>query len=349
MGGNRSIVVVEDRQDWSQVVRRLCGNVNLARYDWVHSSALRFENGKAEGLLYGDPGADFLFFPYVRREIPDTGGLCDLTSAFEFGGLWSCSKEEQVWRELLDGFFRDIPVWAREEGIVSAFCRMSPFNPPFGFLNEDMPCEAFVPVGDHVVIRLGGRSYPQIRNSYRGNTRNKLSQAERAGLRAERTSDAEAFLELYHHGMDRLGAGEEYRFTLERFALLEPFLELFNVTDEQGRISARCAMLVDLPVLWAFLFHTDPSFNHLRPANFAYDHAVRRGMEIGAEYLHLGAGSEMLRKFKAGFSGDTLPYGHMRWIFDRKIYTELSNARGTDSNDFFPAYRAPDSQMEVAR
>ncbi len=155
-----------------------------------------------------------------------------------------------------------------------------------------------------------------------------------------------SFCSIFYESMRRLGANPYYFFPIEFFSDIQEFLHCFLIYTAEGEPCGAHVYLMDYPIVYAFLCHSVPRFNHLRVNNFGYDRMIERAVEMGFKTLHLGGGHPSLFHFKKGFATDVMPHYHLRRICQPACYAELASmtvaeALGKSARGFFPAYRDP--------
>lgn len=286
-------------------------------------------------------GDGLLLFPFVRRSIPGHADIWDLTTAYDFGGyLLDCRPPAAG--DLIDAFRDEWRRWCREHRIVSEFVRLHPLRRP-STLATTVPSR-FRHHQDHAVIEL--HTLPEEPSDrYVGSHRRNLAAGRRAGLRCQRLSRGawSSFAGLYRRTMTLRGAPAYYHFPGEFFDELAAHVaevELFGVPSGD-RLAAAALFLVSGRNLFYFLGGSDPELLALRPNNVLFDGVIRWAREAGFERLHLGGGSESLRRFKMGFGARPVPYYVHAEIHDAERYAQLvAETRGEAYPSFFPQHRA---------
>ena len=347
-----ALSIITGGADWDRAVAGVLDPSVMLSYQYVKAAELLEPSGKAELAAFAHEG-DVLLHPYIRRPIPETPGLEDITSAYEFGGFWSSARDPTVRATLMRGFAERFRGYASEQRIVSEFMRIHPFTD--GVLTA-LAYEV-KQVASHAVVQLD-RPHHAIFDVYPPQLRTAIRKAERHGLRLERSSDFAPFLAIYYANLDRLGAKPYYYFAPSFFAAVQPMLELHHVVDAEGRLCAAHTYLRDGDILFSFLCHGVRERQDLRPNDFGCDQIIRQNIDNGtSRTLHLGGGQPSLLRYKAKFTPHVVPFHIATQIFDHATYSDLVDRRERNlgarvqGSPFFPLYRAhpPDPARQPER
>ncbi|HEY0714820.1 MAG TPA: GNAT family N-acetyltransferase [Polyangia bacterium] len=331
--------IITEPADWRDATARVHAPGVLASHEYLAAAATLETDGRAELAVWEDQG-ETLVHPYVRRPIPQAPGFSDITSAYEFGGLWTSSRDAAVNMRLARGFAEAFASYARKSGIVSEFVRVHPFT------DGGLAAHAYEVrhAANHTVVDTARAQ--EGRAPYPTTLRQAIRKAERRGLRLEPADDFRPFVTLYHANLDRLGARPYYYFPHSFFERLRGTLALYHVVDPQGRLCAAHVYLRDGARLFAFLCHGVRERLDSRPNDFAYDRVIREAANQGIGIVHLGGGQPSLLRYKTKFSSWTLPFYIGTRIYDESTYRALvvrhEAALGAPvTSGFFPLYRAP--------
>lgn len=341
-----ALSIVTDPQAWEAALQRLERPSVLARYAHVRAAAVLEPGAVAEAAVW-ETAAGLVFHPYLKRPIPGDGGLWDLVSPYDFGGLWFSPLDPASRMETAQAFGDAFAAHARSAGIVSAFIRVHPFTDAAAVAATGYRLHCHQ---DNVVVDL---SLPleTVRAGYSRARRKQIRQGYEHGLIAVRSDDIAGFTALYHENMRRLNAAPFYLFPRDFMDSLAPLLLLMEARGPDGGVHARHAYLPDGDVLFAFLCHAHAESLALRPNDFLYDAMIAEARTQGFRWLHLGGGAETLYNFKKSFSPATVPFHHARHVFLEREYDALVSQRCmTNANfkpgRFFPAYRAPTEAVD---
>ena len=200
----------------------------------------------------------------------------------------------------------------------------------------------------------------------RSTTRNLVRRTRREGYEASMESDSESlrrFHEMYTETMDRVGAGDEYYFTLDYLTQLREAAEgsfhLCVVRHHQAMVAA--AIFFDSPI--AVQYHLSAAQRVDGPASptrLIIHHAREHFHAAERSVMHLGGGvgstKDSLFDFKAGFSPQRATFETWRGVPDRGQYETataawlaLSDEDPADDNGFFPLYRRPIAQVQDSK
>ncbi|HEY0710300.1 MAG TPA: GNAT family N-acetyltransferase [Polyangia bacterium] len=332
--------IVRERAPWEDVTARLRPRSVLASYEYLQAAALLETDGRAELAVWEDEG-QVLAHPYVRRSVPGEPGTDDITSAYEFGGLWTSTDDRAVSARLARGFAAAFADHAKDAGIISEFMRIHPFS------DGTLAAHAYEVrhVANHTIVESARAQEGLAR--YPITLRQAIRKAERQGLRLVRANDFRPFVALYHTNLDRLGARPYYYFPLAFFERLRDTLSLHHVVDSEGRLCAAHVHLRDGDHAFAFLCHGVRERLDSRPNDFAYDRLIRGAAADGIRVVHLGGGQPTLLRYKAKFSSAVVPFHIGTRIYDPERYAalvarhEAALGESVAGSGFFPLYRAP--------
>ena len=228
---------------------------------------------------------------------------------------------------------------AKDRNVVTQFLRLHPFLPlaELGLSIYEMRKHQ-----DNVIVPTSG-SIEAIRENYTSNRRRRVRQGRRHGLTMEFDKNVEAFHELYIRSMDRLEAEQEYYFPI---SFLQAALEFGQIAwvKHNGDVCSAYLLLYEDDVVYLYLVGTVPEKLPLRPNDFGFDEIIRVLNSQGLRFFHLGGGADTLLAHKQSFSPQTVPYYHLRRVFDDSAYAELIRLHGEHFgrpplSGFFPAYR----------
>ncbi len=303
---------------------------------------------RAVCLAWESDGASVLF-PLVLRDLPRELGRVgqDLASPYGYGGPFLVRGASDG----AHGFWADMERWARAQGVVSAFARLSLFE------SELVP----VQVGDvqshqrNVVVDLGLDS-ESLWRAYEHKVRKNVNRARREGLefQVDLTGDTlDEFRAIYQATMDRRDAAESYRFTDAFFNKIRNDLGgsfvLANVRDG-GRLVSTELVLLSADKVYSFLGGTLAEAFPKRPNDLLKHELIMWSKSEGKRYFVLGGGygsDDGIFRYKSSFA----PTGHRafstwRWVLDDSAYQDLLDRRRmvepagwSPSPTFFPAYR----------
>ena len=165
-----------------------------------------------------------------------------------------------------------------------------------------------------------------------------------------------AFIELYHNNMKRVGANDDYFFTDEYYRQIltsteyESELSLCIHNETQDIIGASMFMKKGGIVQYHLSGLSEEHFE-LNPIKLILDEMRIKATQEGYTYFNLGGGlgsrEDSLFKFKRAFSKDFKEFKIWKYIVNENAYNQLISQRfgadfqlNTSENDYFPAYRS---------
>lgn len=345
-----------------------------ARNDIYHQAGYHaFEESLGHGdgyLVLVEEGSKGLVWPYLLQPVdPATGGESghtDVGSVYGYPGplTWGVGHGdpflESAWAELR-------AVW-REQRAVTAFTRFHP-------LLDNASLAVGLSSGTRVlrteegVVTHGATisvdcslSDEEVFATYHRSLRQHLRVSRRKGMATEEDTnwhELETFSAIYLETMSRNRAADYYLFSNEDFAQLRDALPgqvHLLVTRFEGEVAA-AGIFTELDgIVEAHLVASRAVFKQLSPTKMLLDDARRWARERGDRVLHLGGGrgnrEDSLFRFKSEFSSRRHAFYTGRWVLDEANYRSLIAANAANSSvpfdgTYFPAYRAPMTQLET--
>jgi hypothetical protein len=334
-----SLEIVTSPSEWMRTHARLATASVRASHGYVQAATRLFNGAAAEAALVTH-GNDLLLHPYIKRPVPFIDGSFDLISPYDFGGFWFSTAGPEIRQALVNAFEDEFIRYAAQAHIVCEFARLRPAHDmaTLGFRRWELRKHQ-----DNVVVPLE-KGLEEVRAGYNANRRRRVMQGYRNGLTLHLSGDVTEFIDLYHASMDRLGADAEYYLPLSFLEQIAAFLLVAYVRSPDGALCAGHVFLLDGDGIYLYLAASVEEKLALRPNDFGYDSIIKYGVEHGFRYLHLGGGAESLYRYKRSFSSCSVPYHHLRCIFDQPGYDALvrhHDAAFPDvgESNFFPRYR----------
>ncbi len=330
------IEVVTEWRRWAAVLERLGVDDCYAdlRYAQIWADEECAET-RPVGLHYrGEDGEACYVLLLVSLDTIGGGkGLYEARTPYDFGGPWvKASKPEATTK----AFEAELSEWLQDNAVISEFARIHPFAASQS--RDDAQWHA-----DNFVIGLEG-SLEQVRQKQHRRHRRAVRRAKKSGLHAKvcaqaGTETVGCFAELYTATMQRLNASPDYFFshdTLRRICALE-YTFLVSVTSDH-RTESFGLFLRSAEVVFYYLGAS------ARPVaaganNLLFDEATKYAYLLGASALHLGGGSESLRRFKGQLATGTVPYSVVKKVVDPVAYQKLCRANCLSEHDGFPPFR----------
>jgi serine/alanine adding enzyme len=291
-----------------------------------------------------DDRGDF-YVPYLRREIPNTGGKqYDIISPYGYGGVCHQTGGD------LASFRRAFLNASKDRGLVAEFIRTHPFDYSSASLESLLVDSANPRPTFGIAIETSADDYF---DSAEGRHRTSVRKARKAGLEIiERplssvVSAGSPFRRLYDETMERVGAqprlrlGTEYFERLNRLGPSGGFV--VEVVSESGEVVAASSILSHGGRLHYHLSGSTREGQRLGATNLLIDWVVRHRLPNDGRF-HLGGGvtqEDGLEKFKRSVSNSRYATNLCRTTVNKSAYDALCQTVGVNPavNDFFPAYR----------
>jgi len=331
-------------------------------HDFYH---LPFYHGLARGMDQGEPrlfvyenGGYRISLPLLIRRIDlavDGSGReqwFDATSVYGYAGpvVSHSYIPDLIKRDFQESLKRTLT----EMRVISLFSRLHPLLNQSALLTG---LGVIVNSGNTISIDLSLPEQVQVAQ-YRRDHRHGIRKLRDVGVSCEidiELKHLEAFIDVYHSNMKRVGAKPEYFFSRSYFHTLmntsEVLARLF-VCSVQDNLACAAIFVKCGNIIQYHLSATSEQYRKFAPTKFLIDTARHWGVEQSATTLHLGGGvsssEDSLFAFKAGFSQRRHQFLTWRWILLEREYRHLtslsSGASNIDvnqslSNEFFPAYR----------
>lgn len=310
--------------------------------------------------FYAEHQSEACLIPLLIRPIPAVLNApqdwCDCVSPYGYPGIVLSPSQEQL-PTFLDAFY----CVARERGIVTAFIRLHPLFP----LAQDT-LEKFgrlIRHGPTVYIDLQ-ISKEHIWNQMSTNHQRDIKKLIRLGFHStlDDWSRFHEFVVLYHANMRRVGAKEQYFFSLEYFKSLREKLgnrlHLVCVLTNTNDLAAAGLMIITDGIAQHHLLATAEQYLRRSPSKLVSDFMWRWAQEQSCYAFHFGGGvggsEDSLFQFKAGFSPLRSQFSSYRVIVDELKNATLNEVakqhRGysLESACFFPEYRHLEERRDEA-
>jgi sugar O-acyltransferase (sialic acid O-acetyltransferase NeuD family) len=347
-------VLLESKEEWRRALSGPCDFYHLSFY---HELARDLGHGEPRLFVY-ESGRYRISLPLLIRpiDVPEesSGGtqLYDATSVYGYAGPVASHSDipDHIRRDFQESLTRAL----REMKVVSLFSRLHPLFDQSSLLSG---LGVIVNNGNTVSIDLSlpeELQLAQYRRDHRHGVRKLLGMGATCEIDTE-LKHLEAFIDMYHRNMERVGAKAEYFFPRSYFQTLmttsEAMARLFVCTI-QGKLACASIFMKCGKIIQYHLSATSEEFVKYAPTKLLLDTARRWGVEQGATTLHLGGGVgssvDSLFEFKAGFSEIRHEFSTWRWILSESEYRKLTSSRTGEgemdinqslSSEFFPAYR----------
>ncbi|HYG67254.1 MAG TPA: GNAT family N-acetyltransferase [Anaeromyxobacteraceae bacterium] len=342
-----------DLARWRALWERWPGREVMASPAYVRLFA---RPGDRAVCLVGEGAGATILFPLVLRPLAAEPWAApgearwDATSPYGFGGPFALGDgvlEHEAFWDAYEAF-------CREARIVTTFARLSVFP------GELAPIRGRVVERGPNVVRDLRPGLDAIWRDYAHNVRTNVRGAQKAGLRVEvdvTGASLDAFVDVYHHTMERRGASEWYFFS-------RPFFEAIvaNLTGQFGIVNVLAGskvlsselVLASATRIYSFLGGTRAEAFKLRPNDLVRHGSVVWGVETGKSELVLGGGfapeDGILRHKRYLAPNGDVPFRVAELVHDEPAFDALVRHRAAlaaasgrawaPREDFFPPYRA---------
>ena len=332
-----------NQSEWTSIIRR------SYQYDFYHTlSYNKLEKEGRSTLFVAEKDDDFIAFPLVIREIPNTS-LYDCTSVYGYCGPISNLSVDNISDELIHFFAESLLNYFQQENIVSVFCRLHPL----------------IEI-DKIIEKIGGKiiklnktiavdlklTEAEQRKQYRKSNKYEINKLKRNSfeiIEAKSEEELDAFIDIYCKTMRRVDAKEDYFFSKQyfyNFLQNTCFTSKLLLAKKEGVVTAGAIFTITKKIMQYHLAGTKKEYIRDAPMKLILEEARIIGNKLGLDYLHLGGGiggsdEDSLFKFKSGFSKTTFQYKIWKFIVHESKYNELVASKNItkEKNSFFPLYR----------
>ena len=303
-------------------------------------------------------GDILILMPFLLREVPykdQETTYYDVTSPYGYSGpLFN----ENLSRGYLILFWEAVDAWYREHHIVSEFIRFS-LNHNFQFYSGTL-----VPTLTNVKGKLleEQAQWNQFKQKVRNNYRKSFGHNLQVQFLCKDITNADilVFYDIYIQTMNRIGAEDEYFYSLEYFKkviqLSQGNFVIVFVHKDNIAISAELILIAG-DTLYSYLGGTLADYFYCRPNDFLKIEVMKWARDKGFKYYLLGGGrmdNDSLYHYKKSFfpyDKDVIYYTG-RKIVNEAMYNALDRLMNTEvvidgvkpeqediKSNFFPAYR----------
>jgi CelD/BcsL family acetyltransferase involved in cellulose biosynthesis len=352
------IVPVAQVQEWESIIAQ------AFQYDFYHLPsyhALAEQRGEGESFLFAYADGEYMLaLPILLRRIETVPGLeqvarglRDATSVYGYAGpVASCPVIPQP---VLEEFWRELRKALESLDVIAVFSRLHPLIPQSSWLQG---LGEQIGLGETVSIDLT-LSIDNQRALYRKGHRYDINRLCRLGAACVHDTHRVYlgdFSAMYRETMRRVGAVDYYLFEDSYFddlvAALGDNLSLFVVLLEDMPICAGMFVLCK-GIVQYHLSGMREEHSRIAPTKLLIDTVRLWAADQGARILHLGGGvgahTDSLFEFKAGFSPNRHTFSVWKWVVEPTIYDQLCHEKARwDSNKgdtsystgYFPQYRS---------
>lgn len=341
-----------DARRWLEAWQRWPGKEVSAHPEYVRLFS-RAEDRALCATLELDGGG--ILYPIIQRPLAAEAWsrpgetASDLTTPYGYGGafVWGTgvAHAETFW----DAF----DAWARDEGVVTSFARLSLFE------EQLLPFRGDVEMRQQNVVRSLALDADAMWRDYAHKVRKNVNRARQSGLRVEVDTEGQRlteFLDIYAKTMDRRDALSAYRFSSEFFATIVRDLRgsfaFFHVIHGDRIVSTELVLVSDHHV-YSFLGGTLEDAFELRPNDLLKHQVIEWARDQGKRAFVLGGGygsDDGIFRYKASFAPtgvvpfrigkrvhDDVAVG--RLVDDRRAHASRAGTAWEPTLGFFPPYR----------
>lgn len=275
---------------------------------------------------------------------------CDLTTAYGYSGPFAWSVPDR----LASSFWTPFDAWARAQGAVSSFARLSLF--PEQLISFD---GELIDRGPNVVRTLD-LDDDELWASYDGKVRKNVKRARREGVTVQFDPAGErldAFLQIYEATMSRREALSQYYFPRSFFEsiianLAGQFVFAHAVVGEN--VVSSELVLISAHNSYFLLGGTLADAFSLRPSDLLQHEVFRYCRDRGLKRCILGGGyrpDDGILRFKRAFApGGDRPFrvgvktydldASSRLVESRRAWERAQGREWNPAGGFFPSYRS---------
>ncbi len=342
-----------DRTTWLDQWKRWPDREVMAHPDYVKLFA-RPQDRVMAAALRSDGGG--ILYPVILRPLATEpwgaalGKACDLTTAYGYAGPFAWNITEKETRS----FWTDFDGWARSQGVVTSFDRLSLFPEQLLPFNGDLEAK-----GANIVRRLD-LSESELWADYAPKVRQNVNHARKLGVEVESDPSGkrlEEFLEIYISTMTRRNATKGYFHPRSFFESiirdLAGHFTFFHLIWKGKAISSELVLLSE-KAGYSYLGGSTKEAFDLR-ANDLFKHEMFTWCrKAGKTVLVLGGGyrgADGIFNFKKSFA----PTGAVAFSVGKRTYNAALALRMVEQRrawekeqgidwipnpEFFPVYRA---------
>lgn len=342
-----------DRAAWLELWNSWPNREVMAHPDYVRLFA-RPSDHVIAAVLRSDEGG--ILYPFIVRPLAvepwgaAAGQACDLTTAYGYGGpfAWNVTEEETR------AFWTEFDDWARNQGAITSFDRLSLFPEQILSFNGDVETK-----GSNIVRRL---DLPEadIWSDYAHKVRQNVNHARRLGLAVQPDASGERldeFMEIYVSTMTRRNASPAYFHPRSFFESIIRDLpgrfSFFHLSSKGKAISSELVLFSENSG-YSFLGGSLKEAFDLRANDLLKHEIITACRNAGKKTFVLGGGyrgADGIFKFKKSFA----PNGEVAFrvgkrTYDAALSLKLADQRRsweadrgidwTPDPQYFPVYRA---------
>ncbi|WP_203364591.1 GNAT family N-acetyltransferase [Bacillus sp. REN10] len=307
--------------------------------------------GKAQLFVYERSSEEFVIYPFLKRDIEDSG-YYDIVTPYGYGGpLYSLSRLKED-----DGFIREFRAeferYCQAERIVSEFIRFHPY------LETDAGLARYIHVTSigEVIYNDVAKTEEAIWSEVGASKKRRIKKSKRNEVEIQFVDGKDIgpreiliFYDIYTETMDKKQASSFYYFSLPFFqayfvALQDHIMLAFALYE--GRVISANLLLKSEGFVTIHLSASFKQYLHLCPNCHLRYECILWAKRNGYRIIDHGGGKEKgdsLYKYKQQFSTTEKHFCIGKKIHNHAIYNQLADAKTNtiqgEQASFFPEYR----------
>lgn len=305
------------------------------------------KSGKSQVAIWYKNDAEYIIYPFLIREIPNTHYF-DISSPYGYGGFYASNDKIN-----LKDFFSEFYNYCRQQNIIAEFVRFHLFDVNYNeYPGKIRNTHLNLYVDTQKDIEL-------IKKEYHRSVRKALNLAERENVTViidEKQKYLDDFYKIYIDTMKRNNASEYYFFKKEYFLKFKENLPnnsaLFH-SVYNDKIIATELVLYNKKYSYSYLGGSDSENYKLRPNNILKNKIIEWANYKGIEKFILGGGyskDDGIYRYKKNYTKTPPVLFYVgQNILNQDVYNKLCNEKietnnldKTEfySNEYFPLYRS---------
>ena len=341
------IEIIKDKVQWNEQLSLIEHLDVYHTYDYHHITK---NNDETPILIKYTDGDNSLLLPLLLRNIENTG-YKDAISVYGYAGILILNLDDHFSKE---NFHKELNSLFNENKIVSVFSRFHPFLEHQESLLDGLG--TITTRGKVVYINLKDTLEDQ-RKMFNKRMKTYLNKSRKSCtvVESKTKSELNAFIDLYHENMKRVGADKSYFFDNDYFHRLIESDEfstklMLCIHNETQTIMGGALFMEKGNIVQYHLSGLNEDYYDLHAIKLIIDEIRIQKTHKGFQFLNLGGGrgsdEDSLFAFKRSFSKNYKEFKIWKYVVDPKAYRMLvenhfdAPLEAVEENtSFFPAYR----------
>lgn len=333
------VLTVTDSQAWQDYLKRLSV---VGDEPYVQAEYLRLyetETAYAQCFVY-ERGESLAMYPYLKSKVDPQGVLgvgvagdyYDIEGAYGYNGMLFNTDDLNFRQEVSHAFMQ----YCAQENIIVEWVRLNPL------LGQSAKAEHWQleKVSQNVIVDLMMDEDIRFNQSYLHCVRKNINQALKSGITIKSIDGGDmneswlkAFVEVYHHTMDRRDSDKKFYFDQEFWhglakGLASQSLFVFALKDQ--KVVSCELVLLGKRNAYSFLGGTLEEFQSLRANNLLKHELIGNLKNRGLKYYCIGGGRQAndgIFRYKAGFAKEGIVDFYIgKAIHDPVVYQQFCAA-----------------------